>query len=84
MNWSANNAETWQSPDVGQPRWCPTCRTRTKIEDVFQDSMWDTRGEVSFVVTALVCGHAVHTNGVAVMGYRAGVSAGPQPVDPWA
>lgn len=81
------NAETYQSPDVGQQRWCGQCRKRATIEDVFEDSMWDTRGEVAFTVTALACGHALHSNGVVVMGYRGGSMGGPVgPVtsDPWA
>jgi len=80
------NAETYQHPDVGSQRWCPDCRRRVVIEDMFEDSMWDTRGEVAFTVTALACGHAVHSSGVAVMGYRGGSMGGPLSpvaVDPW-
>jgi len=79
------NGETFVSPLIGTRRWCPTCRRSTTIEDVFQDSMWDSRGEVSFVVTALVCGHAVHSDGVAVMGYRSGANPTPAMAgsDPW-
>lgn len=86
MNRGPVNAETTTSPNLGQSRWCPDCRKRAGIEDVFEDSMWNTRGEVAFTVTALDCGHALHSSGVVVMGYRS--AADPVPAmsasDPWA
>jgi len=79
------NAETYLSPEIGQKRWCPTCRRRVTIEDHFEDSQWDTRGEVAFTVTALDCGHALHSDGRAVLGYRGGVMGTPlAATDAWA
>lgn len=80
-------AETYRHPDVGQRRWCPDCRRRTTIEDMFEDSTWDARGEVALIVTALDCGHALHRDGRVMMGYRGGVMGTPleaTSTDPWA
>lgn len=80
------NAETYVSPTIGDRRWCPDCRRQSAIEDVFEDSMWDTRGEVAFTVTALTCGHDLHSGGKVVMGYRSGGmfgAAAPVALDPW-
>lgn len=80
------NAETYQSHDVGQRRWCGECARRTTVEDVFEDSTWDTRGEVAVIVTALDCGHALHREGNVVLGYlsRTTSTAVASATDPWA
>lgn len=81
-----DTAETYQSPDVGQRRWCGECARRATVVDVFEDSTWDTRGEVAVIVTALDCGHALHREGNMVLGYRSSTVSRPAPsrTDPWA
>jgi hypothetical protein len=44
-------------------RWCPDCRTRSRVVETFTDSHYESAGTMHYTVTALACGHDLQSQG---------------------
>lgn len=58
--------------------WCMECRTRIEVVDDFEESTYESGGEMGFRVTVFACGHVIESSSVRVGEAPGAPYAGPQ------